>query len=1230
MRANLFAFLRRRSSPTALRDSPGRSRSLLKKSAIAVAIVLAAYAVTGYFIVPPVAKHYLVKGLGEALGRPVALESISLNPFSLVAVVRNLAVSERDAPERFLGFSELSIDLQAQSLFRLAPIVREVTLKDPYVRIVRNADAKTYNFSDILERFAAAPKAVEEPAEPTRFSINNIRIANGKVEIDDLPKQARHVISDIGISIPFLTNLTYRLHDYVEPSFAANINGTPIALQGRTKPFQDALETSIDVNIDSLDVSRYMEYLPVDPGFLVTSASLDTRLTLTFVRPTGRSPNLWVKGDVALSRVGLAEKDGKPLLNLARVDVPISGINVFGGQYNFGAVALEKPEVFVRRNRDGRLNWMAVVPPAQPSEPKEAPEQPAAPFVLTLPELAIRDGKVHVSDLVPDPAFRTDLAGIQVKLSEFALPQEAPAQVDIAFGTGFGETVRHSGSLLLSPLTSSGSLEARKIRLTRYFPYYRSLLLYQLEDGIADVSTRYAVRMGGAQPDMRLEGFNFTLASARLRKPGADEDFLAVKNAQIKDAVLDLGKLSMNVGEFSSREGVLNLVREKDGAINATRILPASEQARSEALEEGGGSPWTIKLERVDMQKWRVAFADFVPAEPVKIVADELSLQARGIGNGQDVSGDVELNTKLNAAGTLSVQGPLTITPLSTELKVALKDFSVVPLQPYFTDRLNILLTSADLSIGGTARIALADDGPPRIGFDGDARVARLASLDKAGSEDFLKWESLQVGGISYNHEPMRLAIEQVALSDFYSRIIVFPDGRLNLQDIVAAQEPVPAAGDAAKPEKPEKSEKPAQAGGDGAKPEKPGKPVDGGAQPPPIRIGAVTLQDGDVNFTDLFIKPNYSASLSAIGGSVTGLSSQLDTTADVDLRGRFAVTAPLEIKGKINPLAGNLFLDIDASVRDIELGPFTPYSGKYIGYAIEKGKMTFEVDYRIEDRKLDASNRIVVDQLTFGGKVESPDATDLPVIFAVSLLKDRNGVIDINLPIGGSLDDPEFSVGGLIVRVIVNLLTKAITSPFALLGSLGEGGGEELSYVEFEPGAATLTAAAQDKLAVLQKGLAERPALKLDVIPHADPGPDREVSRRLAFERAIKAQKLQDLAKKGTAAPSVDDVVVAPDEYEKYLRRAYKEAKFPKPRNALGFVKDLPVDETEKLMLTGIQVSDDDLFKLANQRGQAVKEYLTRGDAVAPERVFLVSPKLEAPKPDDKQLGSRVDFSLK
>jgi hypothetical protein len=210
-----------------------------------------------------------------------------------------------------------------------------------------------------------------------------------------------------------------------------------------------------------------------------------------------------------------------------------------------------------------------------------------------------------------------------------------------------------------------------------------------------------------------------------------------------------------------------------------------------------------------------------------------------------------------------------------------------------------------------------------------------------------------------------------------------------------------------------------------------------------------------------------------------------------------------------------------------------------------------------------------------------------------------------------------------------VNLIAKAATSPFALLGA-AFGGGEELSYVEFQPGLAALDDAAMDKLSKVGKALNDRPGLKLDISGRADPAADREGLKRHVLERLVKAQKLKDLVKKGESAPSLDTVTVEPSEYEQYLSRAYKEAKFPKPRNVIGLVKDLPVPEMEKLIITNTEINDEDLLQLASERAAAAQDYLINTAQVPADRVFIVSPKIEGQEGRETGSRSRVQFSLK
>jgi hypothetical protein len=464
---------------------------------------------------------------------------------------------------------------------------------------------------------------------------------------------------------------------------------------------------------------------------------------------------------------------------------------------------------------------------------------------------------------------------------------------------------------------------------------------------------------------------------------------------------------------------------------------------------------------------------------------------------------------------------------------------------------------------------------------------------------------------VEVGSNPTSVGIREISLTDFYSRIIVYPDGTLNVQGIVAKE------GEG----RDNAALTPAQAAAS----------ADNAAQAPavPVRIDTLTLQGGSVNFSDKFIKPNYSASLVEIGGRVSGLSSEESRLADIDLRGNLENSAPLEIVGKINPLAKDLFLDLKVDFRDMDLSPLSPYSGRYAGYGIQKGKLTLSLKYHVEKRKLDSENKVFLDQFTFGDTVDSPDATKLPVRLAVALLKDRSGEIHLDLPVAGSIDDPKFSIWGVVWKIIRNLLVKAATSPFALLGAIF-GGGEELSYLEFDPGSSVIPASGTAKLGNLVKVLTERPALKLDIEGHVDIEKDREGMRQLLFRRKVAARKLADLAKTGQPAPALDNVRVEPAEYPKYLAQAYKVEKFPKPRNFIGMAKDLPVPEMEKLMLTHLQVTDDDLRRLAIERTSHVRDHLVAMGKVEPGRVFLVEPKTLPPERKEKLRDSRVDFRIK
>ena len=606
-----------------------------------------------------------------------------------------------------------------------------------------------------------------------------------------------------------------------------------------------------------------------------------------------------------------------------------------------------------------------------------------------------------------------------------------------------------------------------------------------------------------------------------------------------------------------------------------------------------------------------------MPEPAVKLRVSVASLSADDISNERNTKGTVDATAKIGTGGRLHIRGALATNPVNADLRIDATGIDLVPLRPYFEAQTNIIVTSGAIAAKG--RVIYASTGPdsPRASYAGDVTVSNFGSLDRPTSQELVRWKTLTLTGVDTASAPVKIGLGAVALDGFYARLILDSDATLNLRRLLVpdAATPVPAptvtstlSGTATAELPPPRSDR----------------------QELPVSIGRIQVSNGEVQFSDFFVKPNYSAHLMNVAGSVSALSAT--QAGEVDIAASVEGTAPVQVGGTVNPFARELALDLTAKARDIDLPPLTPYSVKYAGYGIQKGKLSLEVHYRIDNRKLAATNKLVLDQLTFGEHVESPTATKLPVLLVVSLLNDRNGEINLDPPNKRKANKPKFSIWGVIVQIVANFFTKAATSPFALLGALGgDHGGEQLAYVEFPPGRADLSAPGEAKLRSLAKALTDRPGLKLDAAGRAVADIDREGLKRVALDRALRAQKQKALLAEGASAPSLDALTVDAAEYPKYLAAVYRDTKLPdKPRNVLGFAKEILPAEMEALLLASYGADDEALRGLANRRAQTVKEWLVDKGSVASERIFVVAAKLSSEGIADKGAATRVDFAIR
>ncbi|WP_417629397.1 DUF748 domain-containing protein [Ottowia beijingensis] len=741
---------------------------------------------------------------------------------------------------------------------------------------------------------------------------------------------------------------------------------------------------------------------------------------------------------------------------------------------------------------------------------------------------------------------------------------------------------------------------------------------------------------------------------------------------------------------------------------------PAGAQPAEPAKPKPRGGPatdfpWKVLVNELALAGGTVGWRDAAVPGTVEAELTQLQIDAKQV----DLNGKSPIPVNLSARlaggpgggraepGRLSWRGQVGLTPLTAQGAVDAQRLPLHSFEPYFGDALNVDILRADTSFKGNVNFAHLTQGP-RLRVSGDASVEELRTHSRPGTaaapdaqvpadaakappaakagtsqaalapstavgrggglgEELLSWKQLRLAGLDVQLEPGKppqVEVKDTLLSDFYARLIIHPNGRINLQDVVKSKD---GAADIAAPAtsvavRPAPSGMPAagENSGEATDSVAAGAPPAAAAAPsvqqvdpmaPVIRFGPIRMASGRVLFSDRFIRPNYSADLTELNGALSAFSSVAPAgapqMADLNLTGRAEGSAALQVTGKLNPLAKPLALDIHGQVTDLELPPLSPYSVKYAGHGIERGKLSMDVAYKVEpDGRLTASNKLVLNQLTFGEPVQGAPAS-LPVKLATALLADSKGVIDLDLPISGSLNDPQFSIGPIIFKAVVNLIGRAITAPFTLLArALGGAGGEDMANVAFAPGSAQLQPKAREQLDQIAKALTDRPQLKLTVVGTASLAQEREGYRRERLKAMVAAEKRAGAptpAAPASAASPAENAInkeasgadgagaagqfgtqsaaaaVTDAEYPVLLRQLYRRADLPgKPRNAIGLLKDVPVPEMEALLLSHIEVSEDAMRQLAVQRGAAVKDYLASKQLPA-ERLFLGAPRAGA-----------------
>lgn len=1241
-------------TPRALVSSPW-----FRRLAWGLGALLALWALA-WAAVPALAKSQAQSRLGELLGRQVTVGSIAFSPWSLELTVRNLAVATADGKGVQFSLDRVYVDAEAQSLFRLAPVIDAVTVDAPKVQLTHLGDGR-YDIEDILERLN---KPDDSPAGPTpQFAVYNLTLNQGSVDYADRAGGAerQHTLRDLQISLPFLSSFDSKRDVLVAPRLAFVLNGSRFDSEAEGTPFAQNRKGDAALTIRQLDLAPYLPYLPANLPVKPQSAVVDADIQLGFVQSPQTAVTL--SGTVTVSRLAVQDTKGKPLFSADSLQVGLADVRPLERSVKLSGITLNAPVLNVVRASDGSLNLLPPGPvkPSAPkkiaaradsasaSAPKDAETPAPTPWALQLDTLTLKDASIDWTDQVTAPATRLGLRDFQATVSKLQWPMKEAATLDLkarlqSLAAGAKTPVAQlslqgEGTVVAGKAEASVSDFGLGLVSGYVSPYLVPTLRGQADTRVNiawDGERQTAVVQKLALRDVALVGDK---PAAEPRVNGNNNgpssgDMPQFKLLEVSDVRVDTQARNATVGKVLLQKPSTGVRRDAEGrwmfeswlkpteaaapVADATANKPAAPKAAdTKTVVAKAPAPWKLSLGEFKLEEGLVVFSDRLPARPVRLELSGLQVQAKNIQPDGKKPMPLQVAAKLKSgqadAGSLRYTGNVMWDPVVAQGEVDIADLPAHALLGYAGLGLNLDVLRADTSFKGQVRFAALANGP-QVSVKGDAALEdfRANTTGKGAEslgEELLSWKALNVPGIDFTMAPgtaTQVQVREAALSDFYARLIVNPQGRLNLQDLGQS---APPAAEGAKPATTTTAAATAAAASAAAPAAVASATRTASASPAAIiQMGPISMVNGRVLFSDRFIQPNYTANLTDLTGKLSRFSNQptggVVQLADLELRGRAEGTASLEILGKLNPLAQPLALDVKGLVRDLELSPLSPYAVKYAGYGIERGKLSVDVHYTVQpDGQLTAANKLVLNQLSFGDKVDGAP-TSLPVKLAVALLADRNGVINLDLPISGSLNDPQFRVGPVIWQVITNLVTRAITAPFSLLANaFGGGGGAELSSVVFAPGSAGLSDAARAGLDKVAQALQDRPALKLTVVGSANLDAERDAAKREKLKALLLAEKRRITSAQGKDATTVTSY--STEEMPVLLRAVYRRSDITKPRNLVGLTKDIAVADMESLLLANLSANEDDIRNLALQRAVVVKEYLA-GKKLAAERLFL------------------------
>ena len=855
--------------------------------------------------------------------------------------------------------------------------------------------------------------------------------------------------------------------------------------------------------------------------------------------------------------------------------------SLWTGALHLAAVELDKPRTEVLFDKSGKLNLSALfkLPASDPAAAKDAPGEP---FALRIGSIKLVDGYLHFKDLRPSQPIEFLYDSMNLELQNLSTLPDDQADMILVANSPQGGRIDWRGRIGLSPVSSQGSLKVTDAQMSVWWPYVRDSVPLVLEKGLFSLSADYNLNLA-KQTELKLDKVALSVAPFAIAAPDG-RPLVRLERLDVSDTSVDLVKQLVSVGRIRSHKLETWAAREADGQLDWQKLFatPTTRQPAPSAPASAPAKPWQVLLKDVQLRDYQVHLADRVPTDEVAVDVGPLNLDLHDFDSLNGAPFTLKLDTGLGKQGHLQASGEVSLAPVAARLKVSTKDIDLRIAQAYISPLIRLELRSGMLD--SDLDVQLTSTEPLAMTVSGRAEVDQLHTLDTLKERDFVKWQHLTLTGLEYRHGD-RLDIERVQLQQPYARFMINEDRTTNIDDLLIPQPTQPA--DSASSKKPAGADKPLG-----------------------IRIGAVDIDNGSANFADFSLTPNFATAVQQLNGRIGTIDNRQATPARINIQGKVDRYAPVIISGALNPFDPMASLDITTSFKRVELTTLTPYSGKFAGYRIRKGRLNLDLHYLITKGQLKAENKLLVEQLQLGDKVDSPDAVDLPLRLAIALLKDSQGRIAIELPVSGDLNSPQFSVMPIVWQTLRNLMVRAAQAPFKFIGGLVSGGGsEDLSTVSFRPGSDELGTEAQAALMKLAAALKERPTLRLEIEGTSVQASDGPLIAQQRLEREYQNTYYKMAQRRGDKVPATAaEMQVPEDDKPAMLEAIYRtRLKGQPPVEWQQLETKARVDKLREAVLKSWASNNALLRQLGQARAGSIKDFLVDKGQLADERVYFI-----------------------